>query len=492
MQAAKINQYNQNDYQYSLYKEYLQQIRKNALNYSNNQELSIKYYNINLEKSQNINKEDYQEDIISSGTNNSNNPNEIVDTSGTGILHRWKYSTWDIYEFFPVYEIQPFQYENAADASGGTTGQFGALFLDFKPQAGDVFTFYGQVDGITDKYELFQVTDVNYNRSSKNILPFYTISFRTAPISIDTLKQFNINKVQFFNTSLNVFQCSDCFNDYLYLKKFNQEHKGNIFQSYFNKRYSLILLEDDLCDTDKKILFLPYILNNMILRINKLNLGIQLPKVKDISTNISINEYYQNNGIDPDNNNYKFYAKSKKEIYELIKQYGLIKEEDKIIELLKIQDLIDPNTGEIIWPPEPDNSQELEPIAFIDRDFFSKRYYLILGGNKFFNIYLEMFRMINKAVSNAKCICETGYQQETKEALLCQLDNKYKYIKPEIKYYNFYQAFNKNINNYIIDNYQTLSDNLNLDLVNQIQRRQIIGDLNLPISISFQGGVQWS
>ena len=146
-----VNIYSQNNYQYKIYQEYLDRTKANIVSYSKNPDLVIKYYNINITESQNINKIDFNQYITTGpedlGRSNPEDYNIIlkegeINTQGTGLLEDYKNCIWDIYEFQPVVDFQPLQYAESRTFSEGTQGSFGTIFLDYIPNPGDLFTFY--------------------------------------------------------------------------------------------------------------------------------------------------------------------------------------------------------------------------------------------------------------------------------------------------------------------------------------------------------------
>jgi len=474
---TKANQFNQVDYQYNIYKEYLDSIRRN-INFAINPELSIKYYHINLDKSTNINTEYPNIDEL---------PDERRDEMLTSMLHKYENSTYDIYEFFPVLEMQPLVYD---ENDFQTQGNFSSIFFNFKPLPGDLFTYYGGIDGTTDKYELFQITSVSYQRTTKHILPIYNIMFRSAPLTIDQVKEFNINKVKFFNNEINCFLDSSVFYNHKKLKDSLKNNTLSKIQEIYSKDFSNYNLKFscDLTSLENNYNIFPVVLNNNLNRINQLNILPIQPSLFDFklfSLNISLQDYI-NNQITIDSStkdSYLFNIYTKEDLYNFLKS---IEKPDKFP-----YELTYDNQGNVVFIDNDTLSNN--PIAFIDKDLYSGNTFIILEDSKYFDIYYDIYKYILD-IQNIIYNIESGEILEENSPCLIKRNqfleiftnyNKIEGQRTKGIFINFNNITKK------CDLKKSDTMYINQDLNFEIIDTTRIGDFNLPTSISFQGGVQW-
>jgi len=475
-----VNQFNQNEYQYSLYNEYLKQLTRYIQTYGNNPELSIKYYHINIPLSTNIDNTDFNDENITS---------DQIKISGTGIMDKFENCTWDVYEFFSVSEITPFTYQPAAELNDSPAGDFGALFLLFRPNPGDLFTLYDSQNHSTNKFEIFQITDVTYNVSTKDILPMYVCTYKKAPLSESTVKQFLINDVFFYNTSVNLFFKAPCFQNHSFIKKIKKENQFKIINELFLKRKNKYILKHSF-EENKHIILFPYLLNNLSTRIEKLSILSDLNKPIDFTCNVSLYDYSINTS--KDNETPYFYFYTKKDFYNDMKKRGLEK----------------------LWPYSEEEKQDetifSNPIAFLEKDLNSGEYFYIDKESYYYPSYLLLLDVIKNLKNLCYCYTEDDIKN-FKIPIAKELyndtflgENGFKTIfnsrnkvkKNSIitkakyhKYFNFYD--NKKYNKILVNDtkYPDTSDDRIIN--SQIKRHKIIGDFNLPTSISFQHGVQY-
>lgn len=518
--AGSMNTSNIVEYQYQLYQEYLGNTKNNILNYSQNPELAIKYFKINIPKSTNINNTNGEvaPDFSAYGDTEENET-----FGGTGIAHQFRNFTYDIYEFTPVIEIQPLQYESAGESWIGTHGSMAIMSID-KPAAGDLFTFYGSKDDTTDGTEIFQITDVNYQRTSYKALPLYTLTFRSAPIKVQTIKDLTINEVYFYSIHFNKFLKGSCWNSYQFsLDFFRQQHAKEFNALYLKDKGKYIFKTCYDIETDKtSSAILPMIFNNTIKRLSSL-IKTGFKHVSDFSTNVSLNEFL-NGAEHPTITNedgspkiFQFCIYQEQELYNLYAALGYTDEDNPITlpppsypETTEIT--IDPETGEeiitvipagpIIWE-ELIITDESTPIAFIDRDLFSKKFTVIdnLGSTQNtinYQRYLDLWKLTKKVRDLYYCEAnEASTTSTTQPTELTAYDEKSKIDNN--KFYNFWDCEatdNIDETDSVISTSTKLSNissiyNADGQIIDYVERKPIIGDLGLPLVISFQYGVAY-
>lgn len=511
--SGTMNTSNIVEYQYQLYQEYLGATKENIINYSQNPELAIKYFKINLPKSTNIN--DTNGEIAPAfDTYGDTDEGEVL--GGTGMTHQFKNFTYDIFEFTPVIEIQPLQYEQAGESWIGTHSSMAIMSID-KPAAGDLFTFYGAQDNTTDGTELFQITDVSYQRTSHKALPLYNLTFRSAPIKAVTIKDLLINEVYFYSIHFNKFLKSTCWDSYQYSLDFFQNKLSKDFDELYlrdKSKYIFKTCYDEITESTSKVIF-PMIFNNNIKRLsNMIKTGFK--NVLDFSTNVSLNEFLdgaEHPTILNDDGTpkiFQFCIYQEQELYNLYAALGYPDEENPITLPLpsypeSTEISTDPDTGveiitvipagPIVWVP----TDETEPIAFIDRDLFSKRFTVIdnLGSTQ--NItnyqkYLSLWHLTKKI--RDLYYCEAGVDPYDISQTTAY-DEKSKIGKN--KFYNFWDCLGTDD---IDDSDSETSTETKLFNVSNIydvtgalydykEYAPIIGDLGLPLVISFQYGVAY-
>jgi hypothetical protein len=583
----ELNRTNQNDYQYGLYQEQLQQIKKNSLIYSNNPELVIKYFSINMALSNNIDQVDvlFPQNVPTSGDDDINQQDYTASNTsaihGTGMFDKFENFTYDIFEFTPVLEMSPFQYSPNSDNNEGTSGNMSLLTID-RPKVGDLFTYYAKRDSYgknaIDQTEIFQVTSVQMQRSSNDLLPIYQLEFKTANILYENLKKFSINQIYFYDNLQNNFTNSECWDEYQIVSNQNDDFK--LINKNFNKDksyYEFNTLNINNAGSpyiEKKV---PLIFNNLIKRIQDSSYNqYRLKIVKNISTNLSIDEFLglaENNfqelllkpvildeqtapinidlltdeqiqNLTQDNkiliNLKKIFTLEgnntfliKNTLYLYLFYYFLYKDcydsvlYSKLHNSFNPDDLdlfLNPLTPEDIFTDILNKYQTDEVIAFVDKDLRSNEFiiiddlnfimnlpkYIPLVGyqeeliplNKVqvviqnnFNIYKLLFNYLNTVRKIAFCDKEYIKFPEDLEKERNIFTNSSKL--DNTKYYNI---FNCSINPSVVPS--TLSESTDtsgnfywnntgiiIDYVNEIVLP--IGDLGLPIALSFQYGVQY-
>jgi len=466
----------QNNYQYQLYHEYLTQIKRNSLLCAYNPELVVKYYNINLNKSNNYNSEDYKNDLI------PNTPGTRND--GTSIATNFRDYTYDLFEFTPIIEMTPFAYNDTQGFNEGITGSLSFITIE-KPNVGDLFTYYSN-DDVYDKTEIFQVTSVNFQRTSRHILPIFEVQFKTALITLETLKKLSINNIFFYDSFQNKFLSSDCYEEY---NKVQADPK--LINSLYNKKRNFY--EFKLGCTSRIIPIVPLLFNNLINRLSKYPYT-SFKQIKNMSCNLSINEFLdpstvdilpeypkKQEGSDPDEvppfeKYINFIIFDKWELYNLYLAFGMKKEDI-------------PLSNEEIQLDSPNRYSET-PIAFLDRDMISKKYILIdsysqddLKMNNF-NAFLILYNLILLVKKLMDCPFDhTVIKDDLKDGF----DDKSKIGK----IFNIFDCpLDKEVDKKITRIQPTIFYNSNGLIADDMELPEIIGSLKLPLAISFQYGVQ--
>jgi len=594
-----LNRTNQNEYQYQLYQEQLQHIKKNTLLYANNPELVIKYFSININLSNNIDQVDilFPQNVPTDGELGDDPANQTDYTAsaqsaihGTGMFDKFENFTYDIFEFTPVIEMSPFQYAPNSDNNEGTSGTMSIIAID-KPKVGDLFMYYNKVsdDGfnVVDQTEIFQVTSVQMQRTSNDILPIYLLEFKTANILYENLKKFSIHNIYFYDNLQNNFISSECWDEYQYITK--DRDNFNLINKNYNKDkayYEFNTLEyfSELGNTStepyisKKV---PLIFNNLIKRIQNSSYNqSRLKTIRNISTNLSIEEFLNisNNWdtlllkpIQLDNTtapiNVEDLTDEQKElltkddkilinlkkifIYEtgertgnstfLIKNilylylfyYFLYKNcEGTIYSKIKnyivpedLEKFLDPNTTSEEFELVFDKYQTEDIVAFVDKDLRSNTFIIIdnleylmnlpkydetLPGyipdeislskvqiiiQNNFTIYTILYKYLSTIYKLA--FCEKEYIKLPND--LKKEQNIFKNTD-KIKGTKFYSLFNCSINSIVIPedlpngtdtsgNFYWNNNGIIIDYTNDIVLP--IGDLGLPIALSYQYGIQY-
>ena len=194
----------QDMYLYDIYSEYLTKVKSYSLN-SNINSLSIRYYKTDMTTTQGI---DMDLNMIS--------------------INAYAKS-YNIYDFTPVLDSQPFNYtiqneENNQGVIRKTQGVITILAVE-EPLPGDIFNFYAT--GGTN--EFFHVQDVNFVQSTKD-LNIYQLTFETVHITMSIMETLNINM------------------HFYYLKEFHQFFDSSLYDLYNN----LILNRNTYIDTINK------------------------------------------------------------------------------------------------------------------------------------------------------------------------------------------------------------------------------------------------
>ncbi len=519
--SKNMNTSNIVEYQYQLYQEYLGTTKDNILNYSQNPELAIKYFKINVPKSTNINDTNGE---VAPAFDAYGDTDENETLGGTGITHQIKNFTYDIFEFTPVIEIQPLQYEQAGESWIGTHSNMSIMSID-KPVAGDLFTFYGAKDNTTDGTELFQITDVSYQRTSHKALPLYQLTFRSAPIKVDTIKDLLINEVYFYSIHFNKFLKGSCWESYQYSLDFFQAKTSKEFDSLYLKdksKYVFGTCYNQENESTSRAIF-PMAFNNNIKRLSSM-IKTGFKPVLDFSTNISLNEFLDGAEhptlVDANNDPkiFQFCIYQPQELFNLYAALGYGQEgfpnnpiEEPLPSTPETTEITIGEGGEeivTIIPAGPIIWEALEitedsvPIAFIDRDLFSKRFTVIDNLGETQNIinyekYLSLWELTKKVRDLYYCEAGVDPYDPSQEQELTAYDTKSKIGNN--KFYNFWDCLGTDE---IEDTDSETSTETKLFNVSNIynadgkvqdflERRPIIGDLGLPLVISFQYGVAY-
>lgn len=170
------------DYQYSLYKDYLEQVDGIMTKYGQQTGLSIEYWHIKADLSQN--------------------------SDDLKIQNSFKHYVYDLYHFLPTINMTSLTYQIGYDqtkqgTSNTASGSF-SMYLIESPLPGDMFRFY-PYDDTTQRTEIFRITNVRYMRTSKGKLDLYQVDFETAPILVETLEHVRINEIWCWDTERFLF-----------------------------------------------------------------------------------------------------------------------------------------------------------------------------------------------------------------------------------------------------------------------------------------------
>lgn len=219
IKQQNVNILNQDNYMYSIYEEYLNNIQNYSIQ-SSNQSLSIRYFKTNIPLTKGI---DTDLDIITSK----------------------KYiKTYDILDFSPVLSATPLNYTNNDDESnqGIIRTTFGSLTLMCveEPIPGDLFHYYGNDSHI----EIFVVEEVNFIFSTKS-LNIYSIEFKTANLTKTSLDNLIINNHYYFLKEFKKFFLSSIYEDYNFIMSDRDDilEKINIF---YDSRKCWYNISDDI------------------------------------------------------------------------------------------------------------------------------------------------------------------------------------------------------------------------------------------------------
>lgn len=255
----------QDMYAYDIYAEYLNKIEHYALNSTINS-LSIRYYKQNMPLTKGV-----HDDL------------DAIVVSGYG-------RTYDIFDFAPVLQMQPLNYQVSNDESNQgvirkTQGTL-TLLAVVEPLPGDIFNFYQH--GSTN--EFFSVDTVNFVHSVKD-LNIYELTFETANWSKKSLDDMIINEHYYYVKEFKKFYDSTLYDDYSTLLNDRNDMLRDI-----NTGYDCIgMYYTDSVDINEET----YNLNtNQILKLNstllylneKVKLGIKLITDRKI-------EYNSNTGL---------------------------------------------------------------------------------------------------------------------------------------------------------------------------------------------------
>jgi len=234
----------QDMYAYDIYSEYLDKVQFYALN-SNINSLSIRYYKLNMSQTTGV-----HEDI---GVM-TDNP-------------KAKTRVYDIFDFVPVLESQPFSYTSSNDEMNQglirkTSGVLTVLAL-VEPLPYDIFNFYQT--GKTN--EFFYVTEVNFIQSLKE-LNIYQLTYETANLTMTSVSNLTIKDHFYYSKEFNKFFDQTLYDEYSNLinNKDNLMNDINLYYSCIETRYK----DDDLSEE------IIQLINSMLIFLNdKVSLKIQ-------------------------------------------------------------------------------------------------------------------------------------------------------------------------------------------------------------------------
>jgi len=504
---TQLNTSNPVEYQYQVYGDYLGATKRNIQNYSQNPELSIKYFKIDIPKSPNMDDTNSIKvpEFNAYGKDSEDDNNQEI-FKGTGINHSYKNNTYDIYEFTPVIEIQPLTYEPAGENWIGTHSSMSIMSIE-RPSVGDLFTFYGAKDDITDGTEIFQISDVSYQRTSHGLLPLYTLQFRSAPLTKQSIKELNINEVFFFSNHFNKFLKSDCWESNQFALDFFNKKLAKDFDELYLKDKGKYLFKScpmDPKNIENRTFMIPMVFNNTIKRLSSL-IKTGFKPVLDFSTNVSLNEFLDGKKKVGSENLFQFCIYQEQDLYNIYAGAGYTDEENPVqapdpIPEHTINEINDLGEEFVVVVPEAPGewipkeiTDETIPIAFIDKDFITKDFKIIdnLGNERRtynYQKYLKLWELTKKIKKLYYC----GIVEEPIE--LTQYDEKGRIGKT--RFFNFWKCSGSTIDgdpDILEANLINVKNSYNAHgVINDfLKRRIIIGDLGLPNVISFQYGVAY-
>jgi len=197
-----LNQLNVNQYMYNVYDEFTERVYSNAINYSNNSGLVIKYYKILVDESYNFD-------------------------SITSIQTSYKNFKYAVYEFIPIISSQSPMSQSYFDPSiQGTsynvTMNFTIAGIE-NPLPGDMFHYYdlSQKNNI-DKTEIFRVKNINFIRSINNKFPIYQLDVEYAPFKkedLDEIQEKNMIKHYYWENEASQLISDDEYEYFDYIKR---------------------------------------------------------------------------------------------------------------------------------------------------------------------------------------------------------------------------------------------------------------------------------
>jgi len=210
-----LNQMNINQYMYNVYDEYLERYYINALQYSSNNGLIIRYFKILVDESYNFDSE-------------------------TNIQTDYKNFKYAIYDFVPIIDAQPPVSQAYFDPTMQGTSYNVTMTITIagipNPLPGDMLHYYDITgNNEIDTKEIFRVRYVNYIRSINNKFPIYQLDIEYAPISRETLDQIaatNVIKHYYWDNETNQFISSDKYKYFTFLAKNRENYLNKVYEIY--------------------------------------------------------------------------------------------------------------------------------------------------------------------------------------------------------------------------------------------------------------------
>jgi len=211
-----LNQLNINQYMYNVYDEYTERYYINALNYSKNSGLIMRYFKILVDESYNFDSE-------------------------TSIQTDYKNFKYAIYDFVPIIDGQPQMTQSFFDPIQQGTSYITTMTITIggikNPLPGDMMHYY-DISGNQeiDPTKIFRIKNVNYIRSINKKFPIYQIELETAPMTkdvLDWIEENNVLRNYYWNNETNKFLQDKQYDYYLSLIN-NREDYLNIINSLYN------------------------------------------------------------------------------------------------------------------------------------------------------------------------------------------------------------------------------------------------------------------
>ena len=212
-----LNQLNINQYMYNVYDEYLERYYVNAVNYSINNGLIIRYFKILVDESYNFDSE-------------------------TAIHTDYKNFKFALYDFVPIIDAQPPVSQVYFDPSLQGTSYNVTMTITItgikNPLPGDLLHYYDLTGNKEiDSTEVFRVRHVNYIRSMNNKFPIYQLEIEYAPMkrsTLDQIAQTQAIKHFYWDNETNSFISADRYKYLIFLKD-NRENLLNKIYTIYNE-----------------------------------------------------------------------------------------------------------------------------------------------------------------------------------------------------------------------------------------------------------------
>jgi len=238
MASLSKKKLNIDEYGYSVYNEYVNRYSENALKYGNRKGLSVRYYHINLESSEN-----YSDDI--------------------GIQLSAKQFAYDLYDFIPLIDATPPTqqiYYDQNEQGTSYVSTFTCTIINVKnPLPGDLLHYYTSGDSSNlDETEIYRVKRVNYIRSLNKSKKIYSLELESAPFKKSSLDNFTIKNHYYYDYDIDEFFTED---QYVYKEYLEETDLKDYLDSCINENtlnYNAVSSSYGQCKLDVIISSLSY------------------------------------------------------------------------------------------------------------------------------------------------------------------------------------------------------------------------------------------